>query len=49
MDFIVKNGDQIVGKYRSYKEPIVPNDLTIQQVNDVTKHDVEEWDSRLES
>ena len=43
-DFIIRdtNGD-IVGKYRQMTEPNVPDNLSVEEVDDVSDYSVKSW------
>ena len=43
IDFIVKDGDDIVGKYRRENQPNVPDHLSVEEVDNVSDNDVVEW------
>ena len=42
-DYILRDGEKIVGKYRTSSEPNVPEEYDVEVVDDVDDYDVDEW------
>jgi len=41
--YVVFDGQMVVGKYESSKPPSVPDNLSVDEVSNLSDYEVEEW------